>query len=188
MHNVVKLFLKKVLLLATIYSREIFVIFKSQLKFIYSEKATKVCKISTLLLSVCTVDKSKVEISQNFVAFSECTNFKIHEKKECSFRIDVIAFYISRETFGFYTHFHSCLQDAQRKMFIDHKSRSHDNYKKSLFSSASFFNYGANHLTLFPLLQSWFLPENICFLAQGTQQAFSFEYHKLKDEIIELEQ
>jgi hypothetical protein len=26
-------------------------------------------------LSVCTVDKSKVEISQNFVAFSEYTNF-----------------------------------------------------------------------------------------------------------------
>ena len=46
-----------------------------RLKFIYSEKATKFCKISTLLLSVCTVDKSKVEISQNFVAFSEYTNF-----------------------------------------------------------------------------------------------------------------
>ena len=48
-----------------------------QLKFIYSEKATKFCEISTLLLSVCTVDKSKVEISQNFVAFSEHTNFNI---------------------------------------------------------------------------------------------------------------
>ena len=46
------------------------------LKFIYSEKATKSCEISTLLLSVCTVDKSKVEISQNFVAFSEYTNFE----------------------------------------------------------------------------------------------------------------
>ena len=45
------------------------------LKFIYSEKATKFFEISTLLLSVCTVDKSKVEISQNFVAFSEYTNF-----------------------------------------------------------------------------------------------------------------
>ena len=33
-------------------------------------------EISTLLLSVCTVDKSKVEIEQNFVAFSEYTNFK----------------------------------------------------------------------------------------------------------------
>ena len=40
-------------------------------KFIYSEKATKFCKISTLLLTVCTVVKSKVDISQNFVAFSE---------------------------------------------------------------------------------------------------------------------
>ncbi len=46
------------------------------LKFIYSEKASKFYKISTLLLSVCTVDKSKVEILQNFVAFSEDTNFK----------------------------------------------------------------------------------------------------------------
>ena len=45
------------------------------LKFAYSEKATKFCEISTLLLSVCTVDKSKVEISQNFVAFSEYMNF-----------------------------------------------------------------------------------------------------------------
>ena len=45
------------------------------LKFIYSEKATKFCEISTLLLSVCTLDKSEVEISQNLVAFSEYTNF-----------------------------------------------------------------------------------------------------------------
>ena len=47
------------------------------LKFIYSEKATKFCEISNLLLSVGTVDKSKVEISQTFVAFSEYTNFKM---------------------------------------------------------------------------------------------------------------
>ena len=40
----------------------------------YSEKATKFCEISTLL-SACIVNKSKVEISQNFVAFSEYTNF-----------------------------------------------------------------------------------------------------------------
>ena len=46
-------------------------------KFIYSEKATKFCKTSPLLLSVCTVDKSKEEISQNFVAFTEYTTFNI---------------------------------------------------------------------------------------------------------------
>ena len=45
------------------------------LKFIYSEKAKKICKIFPLLLSVCTVDKSKGKISQNFVTFSEYTNF-----------------------------------------------------------------------------------------------------------------
>ena len=41
------------------------------IKFIYSEKATKFYEISTLLLTLCTVVKSKVEISRNFVAFSE---------------------------------------------------------------------------------------------------------------------
>ena len=48
----------------------------SMVKFIYSGEATKSCEISTLLLSVCTVDKSKMEISQNFVAFLEYVNFK----------------------------------------------------------------------------------------------------------------
>ena len=41
------------------------------LKFIYSEKATKFCEISTLLLTTVHRDKSKVDITQNFVAFSE---------------------------------------------------------------------------------------------------------------------
>ena len=44
-------------------------------KFIHSEKAKKFCEIFTLLLTVCTVVKSKVKISQNFVAFSEYINF-----------------------------------------------------------------------------------------------------------------
>ena len=47
------------------------------LKFIYSEKATKFCKISTSLLSYVVPVKSKVEISQNVVAFSECMNFTV---------------------------------------------------------------------------------------------------------------
>ena len=45
------------------------------IKFINSGKATKFCEIFTLLLTVCTVVKSKVKISQNFVAFSEYMNF-----------------------------------------------------------------------------------------------------------------
>ena len=48
---------------------------KVNLKFIYSEKATKLCEIFTLLLTGTTLDKSKVKISQNFVAFSEYMNF-----------------------------------------------------------------------------------------------------------------
>ena len=47
----------------------------SLLTFIYSEKATKFCEISTLLLFYVVPVKSKVEISQNFVAFSEYMNF-----------------------------------------------------------------------------------------------------------------
>ena len=41
----------------------------------YSEKATKFCKISTIDLTVITEDKSTVEISQKFVAFLEYMNF-----------------------------------------------------------------------------------------------------------------
>ena len=44
--------------------------FKLLVKFIYSEKATKFCEISTVHLTITTKDKSTVEISQNFVAFS----------------------------------------------------------------------------------------------------------------------
>ena len=50
--------------------------FLLHLKFVYSKKATKFCKIFTLLLTtVHTVKKSKVKILQNFVAFSEYKNF-----------------------------------------------------------------------------------------------------------------
>ena len=45
------------------------------IKFIYSEKATNFCQISTVDLSYVVTVKSTVEISQNFVAFSEYMNF-----------------------------------------------------------------------------------------------------------------
>ena len=41
----------------------------------YSEKATKFCEVSTLLLSYVVPVKSQVEILQSFVAFSEYRNF-----------------------------------------------------------------------------------------------------------------
>ena len=46
-----------------------------KLKFIHSEKAKKFCEISTVDLSYVVTVKSTVEISQNFVAFSEYMNF-----------------------------------------------------------------------------------------------------------------
>ena len=45
-------------------------------KFIYSEKATKISEISTLLLSYVVPVKNKVEILQKILAFSEYMNFK----------------------------------------------------------------------------------------------------------------
>jgi hypothetical protein len=53
------------------------------IKFIYSEKATKVCKISTVDLTGTTLDKSTVEILQNFVAFLEYMNFKNKSRYFC---------------------------------------------------------------------------------------------------------
>ena len=47
-----------------------------QVKFIYSEKATKFCEISINYLSYVFPVKYLVEILQNFVAFSEYMNFK----------------------------------------------------------------------------------------------------------------
>ena len=53
--------------------------FRSQIlifvKFIFSEKATNFCEISTVDLSYVVTVKSTVEISQNFVAFSDYVNF-----------------------------------------------------------------------------------------------------------------
>ena len=47
----------------------------TEVKFVYFGKATKFCEISTVDLSYVVTVKSTVEISQNFVAFSEYINF-----------------------------------------------------------------------------------------------------------------
>ena len=56
-------------------------------KFIYSEKATKVCEIFTLLLSYVVPVKSKVKTLLNCVVFSEYMNFnlKIENNRTCFF-------------------------------------------------------------------------------------------------------
>ena len=56
------------------------------LKFKYSEKATKFCEISTADLTVTTYEKSTVEISQSFVAFSEYLNFTV----DINFTVDLV--------------------------------------------------------------------------------------------------
>ena len=71
--------------------------------FIYSEKATKFCEISTLLFSYVVPVKSKVEISQNFVAFSEYINFTMfvffgsNGNLELNFGINYIIFSLTKE-------------------------------------------------------------------------------------------
>ena len=59
---------------STVYNQVRFQI-KWLLKFLYSEKARTFCEISTVDLSYVVTVKSTVEISQNFVAFSEYMNF-----------------------------------------------------------------------------------------------------------------
>ena len=52
------------------------------INFIYSEKASKFCEISTLLLFYVVPVKSKVKISKKFVTFSEYMNFTIYMAKD----------------------------------------------------------------------------------------------------------
>ena len=64
------------LLALTSFAIPFFVRFRfRRVKFIYSEKATQFCEISTLLLTTVHTVKSNVDISQNFVAFLEYMNF-----------------------------------------------------------------------------------------------------------------
>ena len=60
-----------ILLLGTADSGKSTVVKQMKVKFIYFERATKFCEISTLILSHVVPVKSKVEISQNFVAYSQ---------------------------------------------------------------------------------------------------------------------
>ena len=67
--------------------------FHDILKFINSEKATKFCEIVTVDLSYVVPVKSTMEISQNFVAFSEYINFtKLVLNKHESFRKKLVSF------------------------------------------------------------------------------------------------
>ena len=65
------------------------------LKFIYSEKATKFCETFPLLLTLCTVVKSKGKISQKFVAFSENMNFKFFV--DLYYRVQLRSFGLSKQ-------------------------------------------------------------------------------------------
>ena len=68
------------------------------LKFIYSEKATKFCKISTVDLTGTTLNKSTVEILRKNLAFFEYTNFNIrlpnaiYAKTQVTFYADKIGY------------------------------------------------------------------------------------------------
>ena len=54
-----------------------FIIQLSDLKFIYSEKATKFYQVFTLLLTGTPYNKSKVKFLQKFVTFSEYMNLEV---------------------------------------------------------------------------------------------------------------
>ena len=56
--------------------------------FMYSEEATKFCEISTVGMFYVVTVKSRVEISQNFAAFSEYMNFTKPMKTKNIFCLD----------------------------------------------------------------------------------------------------
>ena len=60
----------------------IFLALARKLKFICSEKATKFFEIFTFLLSYLVPVKSKIKISQSFVAFLEYMNFNCQVRNE----------------------------------------------------------------------------------------------------------
>ena len=68
-------------------------------KFICSEKATNFCEISTLDLPYVVTFKSRVEISQNFVAFSEYMNFmyKFVRKPWTTVSVTIFLYFNSKE-------------------------------------------------------------------------------------------
>ena len=74
----------------------------STLKFVYSKKVAKFWEIFTLLFSTLHTDKSKVEISQNFVAFSESMNFNAYvtyHVGNSTIAVILLNSYVSRENF-----------------------------------------------------------------------------------------
>ena len=50
-------------------------LFSNYYSLVFTQKATKFCEISYVVLTGTTQDKSTIEILQNFVAFSEYMNF-----------------------------------------------------------------------------------------------------------------
>ena len=70
--SILILYARNIQIISTTYIRVVSIVVEF---FKYSEKATRFCKISTLDLTVLRTVKSKMEISQNFVAFSEYMNF-----------------------------------------------------------------------------------------------------------------
>ena len=97
----------------TIYlldSRLLFVLC-ALVKFMYSKKATKFCKIFTVDLTVTTQDKSTVEISKKIVAFSEYMNFTAFNKTQKS--------NLKQATYYILVYLTSCIAFIQNDLYPD---------------------------------------------------------------------
>ena len=94
------------------------------IKFIYSEKATDFCEISTTDLAYVVTVKSTVKISQNFVAFSEYMNFT---KK-------------SRKRIRWYNFYSLCgIPNLHRLMFYEVS-----NFAGEIYDRMEYHNWGPN--------------------------------------------
>ena len=96
-----KTFLGSIIISCTYFCMIFFRFPTIEVKFIYSEKATIFCKISTVDLSYVVMVKSTVEISQNFVTFSEYMNLHILWKRRSSMHVIKGNLFNSEDTAGF---------------------------------------------------------------------------------------
>ena len=86
-------------------------------KFIYSEKATKFCEISTNFLSYVLPVKSKVKISQNFMAFLEYLNFKKKSKLDWQKQLTMYSQNLHLGHFHVLQHMNYCLSLQDQVQF-----------------------------------------------------------------------
>ena len=141
-----------------------------RVNFIYSEKATIFCKISTVNLSLVVTVKSTVEISQNFVTFSGYMNFN------SKFGPSMNSEYPSWK--GLTVHKHGNQRPLKSKHHILWSLKTDKFKSKELFTTEMSGVHDYKNFTLnFPLLQE-IESENKSLVNKQKISKFAWRYHE----------